>query len=97
MSGKIPEALQVSCVQMDWAKSVEFNLQRTRHYIQEAASAGSRVVLFPEANLTSYYFPYLVNLSRRSIEDALKVATRELGRALGTEASVRLMKKSNGN
>ena len=31
------------------------------------------------------------------MEDALKVAVRELGRALGTETSVRLVTKSNGN
>jgi omega-amidase len=63
--------LQVSCVQMHWAKPMEFNLQRTLHYIEAASEYGSRVVLFPEANLTSYYFPYAVNLDPRSIEEAL--------------------------
>ena len=52
-----PATLQVSCVQMHWARSLPFNLQRTLHYIGAAAEAGSRVVLFPEATLTSYYFP----------------------------------------
>jgi hypothetical protein len=51
-----PPTLQISCVQMHWAKPIEFNLARTLHFIKAAAKDGSRVVLFPEANLTSYYF-----------------------------------------
>ncbi|MBN2149243.1 MAG: carbon-nitrogen hydrolase family protein, partial [Anaerolineales bacterium] len=65
------QTLQVSCIQMHWAKPIEFNLQKTLHYIKEAAVDGSRVVLFPEANLTSYYFPYLVTLSSKAIDSAL--------------------------
>lgn len=64
--------LQVSCVQMHWAKSLEFNLGRTLHYIKAAAESGSRVVLFPEANLSSYYFPYVVALDQKTLADALK-------------------------
>lgn len=71
MTEKSTKTLQVSCVQMHWAKSIEFNLQRTLHYIKEATEYGSRVVLFPEANLTSYYFPYVVNLSQKSIDGVL--------------------------
>jgi len=71
MSEKNAPTLQISCVQMHWAKSMEFNLQRTLHYIKAAADYGSRVVLFPEANLTSYYFPYVVNLSQKQIDEAL--------------------------
>lgn len=67
-----PKTLQVSCVQMHWAKDVEFNLRTTLHYIQAAAQYGSRVVLFPEANLTSYYFPYLIKLKLANIQDALQ-------------------------
>jgi len=65
------EALQVSCVQMHWAKPLEFNLQRTLHYIRAAAESGSRVVLFPEANLTSYYFPFVIELDPAAVRDAL--------------------------
>jgi predicted amidohydrolase len=57
---------------MHWAKSLEFNLQRTLHYINEAAEAGSQVVLFPEASLTSYYFPFVVELEQAAVLDALK-------------------------
>lgn len=67
----LKKTLQVSCVQMHWAKPIEFNLQRSLHYINEASEYGSRVVLFPEANLTSYYFPYVVNLPQKSIDSAL--------------------------
>lgn len=66
------KTLQVSCVQMHWAKPLEFNLARTLHYIGAAAESGSRVVLFPEANLTSYYFPYVIGLEASKIENALE-------------------------
>lgn len=66
------KTLQVSCVQMHWAKSLQFNLQRTLHYVRSAAESGSQVVLFPEANLTSYYFPFVVELDQKSIQDALE-------------------------
>jgi len=66
-----PAALRVSCVQLPWAKSLAFNLQRTLHYIEAAAAEGSRVVLFPEANLTGYYFPYLLELPPAQVEAAL--------------------------
>lgn len=71
MSEKGGRTLQVSCVQMHWAKPLEFNLQRTLHYIEAAAEAGSRVVLFPEANLTGYYFPYVLDLPPQSVQAAL--------------------------
>jgi len=76
------KTLQVSCVQMHWAKSLEFNLDRTLHHIKSAADAGSRVVLFPEANLTGYYFPYAVKLAPAAVLDALektRAAARECG------------------
>src|SRR5579862_8612636 len=55
-SMSVAKTLQVSCVQMHWGRSVDRSLERTLHYIGQAADEGSRVVLFPEANLTSYYF-----------------------------------------
>ena len=64
--------LQVSCVQMHWAKSLDFNLQRTFHYIQSAAESGSDVVLFPEANLTSYYFPTVIELDQNAVHASLE-------------------------
>lgn len=65
-------SLQVSCVQMHWAKSLDFNLQRTLHYIRSAADSGSRVVLFPEANLTSYYFPTVIELDQNALLASLE-------------------------
>jgi predicted amidohydrolase len=56
---------------MHWAKPIEHNIKRTEHYIQAAAEDGARVVLFPEANLTSYYFPYAVELEPKVVEAAL--------------------------
>lgn len=77
-----PATLQVSCVQLHWAKSLEFNLQRTLHYIGAAKAAGSRVALFPEATLTSYYFPYVVSLDPAEVAsalDAVRAAARNHG------------------
>src|SRR5512135_681061 len=66
-----PATLQVSCVQLHWATSLERNLARTLDYLRRAADEGSRVVLFPEANLTSYYFPYVVTLGPGDVQRAL--------------------------
>ncbi len=63
--------LQVSCVQMHWATKLERNLETTLHYLNEAERVGSRVVLFPEANLTSYYFPTLITLEDQQVQAAL--------------------------
>jgi len=74
------DTLQVSCIQMHWARSLEFNLQRTLHYIRSAADSGSRVALFPEANLTGYYFPFVLELDQAAVLDALaktRAAARE--------------------
>jgi predicted amidohydrolase len=66
-----PKTLQVSCVQLHWAKPLERNLERTRHYIQCAAAEGSRVVLFSEASLTGYYFPDVIRIPPKEVERAL--------------------------
>jgi predicted amidohydrolase len=65
------KTLQVSCVQLHWARSLERNLERTLHYIRLAAAEGSRVVLFPEANLTGYYFPEVLRLAPEAVQEAL--------------------------
>lgn len=80
MKEPAPSVLRVSCVQMHWGKTIEFNLERTLHYVAAAAAEGSRVVLFPEANLTGYYFPYLVGLpdarTRQALEQTRAAAAR---------------------
>jgi predicted amidohydrolase len=63
--------LQVSCVQLHWARSLKRNLERTLHYIRLAAEEGSRVVLFPETNLTGYYFPDVIKLDPQAVAAAL--------------------------
>jgi predicted amidohydrolase len=75
------KTIQVSCVQMHWATKIGENLERTLYYIHEAANTGSRVVLFPEANLTSYYFPYLVDLPVSSVQNALEQVRRAAAEA----------------
>src|SRR5579872_3325949 len=66
------KTLQISCVQLHWAKSLERNLERTLHYISKAAEEGSRVVLFPETNLTGYYFPAVIRQKLKDVQAALK-------------------------
>ena len=68
------KTLNVACVQMHWAKPIVYNIRKTERYIQVAAESGARVVLFPEANLTSYYFPYIVELAPKAIEEALDLS-----------------------
>ena len=78
----VPATLQVSCVQLHWAKPLAFNLARTLHYIDAAAAAGSRVVLFPEATLTGYYFPHVIETDPADLAAAL-AAVQEAARARG--------------
>ncbi|MGZ5438875.1 MAG: carbon-nitrogen hydrolase family protein [Candidatus Aminicenantales bacterium] len=85
--------LQVSCVQLHWAGSLERNLERTLRYIRLAADAGSRVVLFPEANLTGYYFPEVVSLDPKEVERALDRTCRAAAQA-GIWAIVGALKKT---
>jgi predicted amidohydrolase len=76
------KTLQVSCVQLHWAKPVQRNLERTLHFIRQAASESSRVVLFPETNLTGYYFPDVIQQDPREVQDALDktcAAARDAG------------------
>lgn len=67
----LPRTLQVSCVQLHWAKPLERNLERTLHYIRAASAEGSRVVVFPEANLTGYYFPEAIEQDPADVAAAL--------------------------
>jgi len=72
----VTKTLQVSCVQLHWSKSLDRNLERTLHYIRQAAAEGSRVVLFPEANLTGYSFPDLIRLLPVDVRKALDQTCR---------------------
>lgn len=85
--------LQVSCVQLHWAVSVERNLASTLGYMREAKRCGSRVVLFPEAGLTSYYFPYVVELDPAQVDSALDAVCRE-ARELGIWTIVGTIRKT---
>jgi len=91
MSGE--KTLQVFCVQTHWARSLERNLERTVHYIGMAAGEGSRVVLFPEANLTGYYFPDVVGLDPKEVERAIERTCRAAAEA-GVWAIVGALKKT---
>ena len=85
--------LQVSCVQLPWARSLDWNLERALRYIRLAADEGSRVVLFPEANLTGYYFPDVIELDPREVQRALERISRAAAEA-GLWAIVGTLKKT---
>lgn len=87
------KTLQVSCVQLHWAKSLERNLERTLHFIKAAAAEGSRVVLFPETNLTGYYFPDVVKLAPDAVHNALE-QTRAAARVAGIWVIVGTLRKT---
>lgn len=87
------KTLQVSCVQLHWAVEIERNLDSTLRYMREAKQAGSRVVLFPEATLTSYYFPYAVELSPDRVQSALDHVTAE-AKELGLWTIVGTLRKT---
>ena len=71
----------MSCVQLHWAQSLDRNLDKALRYIRAAAAEGSRVVLFPEANLTSYYFPFVIRLSPAKVRRALDECCRAAANA----------------
>jgi predicted amidohydrolase len=87
------KTLQVSCVQLEWAKDLDRNLDRALRYIRLAADEGSRVVLFPEANLTGYYFPDVLALDPREVKRALERTARAAAEA-GIWAIVGTLKKT---
>src|SRR5579871_2268974 len=89
-----PSTLQVSCVQLHWARSIERNLARTLHYIAQAREEGSRVVLFPEATLTGYYFPYVVELDPDEVHRALERTCQAVA-AAGLWAIVGTIRKTS--
>jgi predicted amidohydrolase len=66
--------------QQHWAKPVEDLLESTLTHIAMAADEGSDVVLFPEANLTGYDFPSLIQLKPARVEAALE-KVREAARS----------------
>jgi len=66
-----PQALAVSCVQLHWARTLEENVEKIAGWIEREARIGSRVVLFPEACITGYYFPYLVGLPIERVREGL--------------------------
>jgi predicted amidohydrolase len=87
------KTLQVSCVQLHWAKSLERNLEVTLEYIRKAATEGSRVVLFPETNLTGYYFPEVIDQDPQAVQAALD-RTCQAAKACGIWVIAGTLKKT---
>jgi len=81
-------------VQLHWAKTLERNLERTLHFIRLAAGEGSRVVLFPEASLTGYYFPHVLKLPPKAVQAALGETCRAAA-AAGIWVIVGSLKKTS--
>jgi predicted amidohydrolase len=88
------KTLQISCVQTHWAKSLERNLEQTLLFISKAAKEGSRVVLFPETNLTGYYFPEVIQQDPRTVQAALE-RTCKAARTAGIWVIAGTLKRTN--
>jgi predicted amidohydrolase len=88
-----PKTLQVSCVQLHWAVDLARNLASTLGYMNRAKEIGSRVVLFPETTLTSYYFPYVITLDAGEVRAALDRVCAE-ARALDLWTIVGTLRKT---
>lgn len=65
------KSIQVSCAQMKWGRKIDENLSRSLEFIRQASSEGSRVICFPEANLTGFYFPYILRYSIQTVQSAI--------------------------
>jgi predicted amidohydrolase len=88
--------LQVSVSQQHWAQGVDRNLRRTIEHIRVAWEEGSDVILFPEANLTGYDFPYLVGLGAHEAERALE-QVQEFTRDAGLHVICGTVQRRGGN
>ncbi|MGB9603190.1 MAG: carbon-nitrogen hydrolase family protein [Verrucomicrobiia bacterium] len=65
------KSIQVSCAQMCWGAGLDENLFKTLEFIRQAAKEGSRVVCFPEASLTGYYFPRILRYSEQTVLNSI--------------------------
>jgi predicted amidohydrolase len=60
--------IRVASVQFQHAPGdKEYNLERIRHFLTEAASAGAEIIAFPEACISGYW--HLRNLSREELDE----------------------------
>ena len=64
-------SFQVTCVQYPISRSVDTNIAAVADYTALAKAAGSRVVVFPEGNVTGYYLDDLKNLKQPDLEAIL--------------------------
>ena len=75
-----PNVLQVSVSQQHWAQPIAYLLRSALEHIAIAADQGSDVILFPEANLTGYDFPCLLQLPAGEVDHILE-QVREAARS----------------
>ena len=88
--------LQVSVSQQHWAQPIERNLRRTIQHIAIAAEERSDIILFPEANLTGYDFPFLLQLDADRIADAL-TEVQQAAKSAGIYVICGTLQRRSGN
>jgi len=88
--------LQVSVSQQHWAQPIERNLRRTIQHIAIAAEERSDIILFPEANLTGYDFPYLLQLDPDRVADAL-TEVQQAAKSAGIYVICGTLQRRSGN
>jgi len=92
----LANVLQVSVSQQHWAQPIERNLRRTIEHIAIAAEERSDVILFPEANLTGYNFPYLLQLDPDRVADAL-AEVQQAAKSAGIYVICGTLQRRSGN
>ena len=88
--------LQVSVSQQHWAQPIARNLRRTIEHIAIAAEERSDIILFPEANLTGYDFPYLLQLDADRVADAL-TEVQQAAKSAGIYVICGTLQRRSGN
>ena len=71
-SGKIAKRLTVAVVQMRSTKNMAENVSRIDMFIERAAKAGARVVVFPECAVTGYFSDAATQASEADLRQAEK-------------------------
>lgn len=88
--------LQVSVSQQHWAQPIARNLRRTIEHIAIAAEERSDIILFPEANLTGYDFPFLLQLDADRIAEAL-TEVQQAAKSAGIYVICGTLQRRSGN
>lgn len=90
------DLLGIAVIQSRWDQPIETNTSRAVDWINEAARGGARVVVFPEAYLTTYDFPYAKTIEDDRVQDAVNTV-RQACRDNGVYAITGTLQRRSGD